>query len=184
MLYQSDQILLSHFFRRAAYYIPMNNYFLNYMLYKAPDAVSYIKGGPEFPGIRGIARFYATQEGVLVYTEMGGLPFDSARPYRIFAYHIHSGQNCSGNSQDPFADALDHYNPSGADHPYHAGDLPPLFGNYGYAWGAVLTSRFKLNEVIGKTIIVHQNPDDFTTQPSGNSGQKIACGTIEKYSMG
>ena len=41
------------------------------------------------------------------------------------------------------------------------------------------TDRFTLPDVIGKTIIIHSNPDDFTTQPSGNSGAKIACGAIQ-----
>jgi len=35
-----------------------------------------------------------------------------------------------------------------------------------------------LSEVIGKTVIIHGNPDDFTTQPSGNAGEKLACGLI------
>ena len=43
-----------------------------------------------------------------------------------------------------------------------------------------LTERFNIDEIIGKTIIIHSNPDDFTTQPGGNSGTKIACGLIKK----
>ena len=43
-----------------------------------------------------------------------------------------------------------------------------------------LTDRFKLKDVIGKAIIIHSMPDDFTSQPSGNSGEKIACGIINK----
>lgn len=99
--------------------------------------------------------------------------------FRIYAYHIHSGAKCTGNAEDPFKDTLQHFNPQNNGHPYHAGDLPPLFGNYGFAWNAVFTARFKISEVIGKTIVIHANPDDFITQPSGNSGTKIACGVIE-----
>lgn len=40
------------------------------------------------------------------------------------------------------------------------------------------TERFQVHEVIGKTVIVHEKPDDFVSQPSGNAGQKIACGEI------
>lgn len=42
-----------------------------------------------------------------------------------------------------------------------------------------MTDRFTVNEVIGKTVIIHLHPDDFATQPSGNSGEKIACGVIK-----
>jgi Cu-Zn family superoxide dismutase len=92
--------------------------------------------------------------------------------------HIHEGGSCTGNAADPFADAGSHYNPEGCEHPAHAGDLPPLFSNRGTAWGAVLTDRFSVGEISGKTVIIHLNPDDFTTQPAGNSGAKIACGVI------
>lgn len=79
---------------------------------------------------------------------------------------------------DPFADAMSHYDPRGCAHPYHAGDLPPLFGNNSFALSVFLTDRFSVHEVIGRTVIIHDHPDDFTTQPSGNSGTKIACGVI------
>ena len=62
----------------------------------------------------------------------------------------------------------------------HAGDLPPLFGNHGFAFAVFLTDRFSVREVLGKTVIVHLKPDDFTTQPSGSAGEKIACGEIRK----
>ena len=45
---------------------------------------------------------------------------------------------------------------------------------------SVLLNKFSINEIIGKTVIIHDMPDDFTTQPSGNSGTKIACGVIQK----
>ena len=80
--------------------------------------------------------------------------------------------------RDPFADAGAHYNPHNCRHPYHAGDMPPLFSNGGFAWMAFYTERFKTDEIIGRTVIIHDLSDDFTTQPSGNSGKKIACGEI------
>ena len=43
---------------------------------------------------------------------------------------------------------------------------------------SVLINKFTVNEIIGRTVIIHSQPDDFTTQPSGNSGKKIACGEI------
>ena len=63
---------------------------------------------------------------------------------------------------------------------YHAGDMPPLFGTDRFAFSAFLTDRFSAEEGIGKTVIIHDSPDDFTTQPSGNSGVKIACGVIRR----
>ena len=45
---------------------------------------------------------------------------------------------------------------------------------------SVLINKFKIKDIIGKVIIIHYMPDDFTTQPSGNSGTKIACGKIQK----
>jgi Cu-Zn family superoxide dismutase len=98
----------------------------------------------------------------------------------LLVHHIHEGGKCSGNENDPFADAGTHFNPYNCAHPEHAGDLPPLFGNKGYAWSSVLTNRFTVSDVIGRTVIIHSRPDDFTTQPAGNSGEKIACGVIRR----
>jgi len=96
----------------------------------------------------------------------------------VFGFHIHGGSSCSGNRTDPFAAAGEHYNPRGCEHPFHAGDMPPLFGNNGYAFQIFLTDRFSVNEIIGKTVIIHSGPDDFASQPGGNSGERIACGQI------
>ncbi len=49
---------------------------------------------------------------------------------------------------------------------------------HGYAFSIFLTDRFLLSEVLGKTVIIHGNSDDFTTQPSGKAGDKLACGVI------
>lgn len=144
-----------------------------------PQAVARITGSESYPDISGTVRFYQTGWGVIVWAEVNGLPLPE-RPYQeqIFGFHIHKGTDCAGNMDDPFADAMSHYNPGGCEHPYHAGDLPPLFGNHGFALSLLLTDRFSVDEVIGRTVIIHDHPDDFTTQPSGNSGTKIACGVI------
>ena len=153
------------------------------ILRKDPQAMAYIKGSYAYTSVFGTVRFYQTEGGVLVYAQIKGLP-DSASPCRgrIFGFHIHEGTACSGNTSDPFADAMTHFNPCGCDHPYHAGDLPPLFGNDGFALSIFLTNRFSIDDVAGKAIIIHDQPDDFTTQPSGNSGTKIACGIIRMIS--
>jgi Cu-Zn family superoxide dismutase len=56
--------------------------------------------------------------------------------------------------------------------------MPPLFAANGHAFSAFLTDRFSINDIIGKTVVIHDSPDDFSTQPSGNSGSKLACGQI------
>lgn len=96
----------------------------------------------------------------------------------VFIYM--NGTSCSGNLEDEFADAKSHFNPNNCVHPFHIGDLPPLIENNGYAYMSVLINKFKIKDIIGKVIIIHDMPDDFTTQPSGNSGKKIACGKIKK----
>lgn len=117
----------------------------------------------------------------MVYVEVRGLPQEEgACAGRFFGFHIHEGTDCGGNEEDPFADAMSHYDQNGCEHPHHGGDLPPLLGNNGLAAAAFLTNRFFVEEVIGRTIIIHDHPDDFTTQPSGGSGIKIACGVIQR----
>ena len=146
-----------------------------------PQAQASIAGSESFPDITGWVRFYQTNQGVIVYAEIGGLP-QSSQPCqeRIFGFHIHQGADCGGSGDEPFPHAMSHYNPMDCEHPYHAGDLPPLFGNDGLAVSAFLTDRFLVEDVIGKVVIVHDRPDDLTTQPSGNSGTKIACGVIQR----
>lgn len=151
-------------------------------LRQRPQAVARIRGSAAHPAIVGLARFYQTPFGALVAAEVSGLPVPG-EPCKspVFAFHIHSGGACTGNERDPFADAQGHYDPGGCPHPYHAGDLPPLFGNNGFAFGVALTDRFTVDEVVGRTVIVHAMPDDFTAQPAGNAGQKIACGAIRAW---
>lgn len=146
-----------------------------------PQAMASITGSESYPSISGIVQLYQTNSGVIVLAEISGLP-KSENPCqsRIFGFHIHKGTDCGGNMDDPFAGAMSHYNPNGREHPHHAGDLPPLFENNGLALCAFLTNRFSVDEVIGRTVIIHDHPDDFTTQPSGNSGTKIACGVIRR----
>ena len=144
----------------------------------SPDAIAEIRGR----GIFGLARFFTTPYGVLVVTRVDGLPRASGRcSAPIFAYHIHEGTRCTDGAPAPFAGAGGHYNPDGCPHPAHRGDLPPLFGAGGMAFSAVLTDRFTVNEVLGKTVIIHADPDDFTTQPAGNAGRRLACGEIKTW---
>ena len=150
------------------------------LLRRQPEASAVISGSDKYPDIEGTVKFYQTPFGVLTVTEVSGLPYYTAPcSGHIFAFHIHRGDSCTGNQTDPFANALTHYDPDSCPHPYHAGDMPPLFGSAGYAFSAFLTDRFSVGDIIGRTVIIHSGADDFSTQPSGNSGEKIACGLIE-----
>lgn len=144
------------------------------------SARAFVKGSSNYREVDGVVSFYEIGRGLIVSAEFRGLPTrDSGCPESIFGFHIHNGTICSGNAEDPFADADGHYNPNQCPHPAHAGDLPPLFGSRGYAWLAFYTGRFKISDILGKAVIVHRQPDDFTSQPAGNAGEKIACGLIK-----
>ena len=152
------------------------------MLRQQPQAYARIRGGDACPGIAGTVFFYQTVRGAVVAAEVSGLPQPPVRcASGIFAFHIHAGSVCSGTPEEPFSNALSHYDPGSCPHPYHAGDLPPLFGNSGYAFQVFFTDRFSVREILGKTVIIHANPDDFTTQPAGKAGQRIACGEIRAF---
>ena len=131
---------------------------------RRPGAVACV--GSQHSNVMGTVQFYETPFGVLVRAEIDGLP----SPSGIFAFHIHENTDCENPGT--------HFNPGNQPHPYHAGDLPPLFSANGRAFSLFLTDRFSLRQIICKTIIIHSMPDDFTTQPSGNPGKILACGQI------
>ena len=142
---------------------------------KCPDAVAQIRGGMEVPKLSGCIRFYQQKGCVLIVAEIFGLPRENETGF--FGFHIHQGESCSGTD---FSETGSHYNPVDQVHPKHAGDLPPLMCCRGNAYLAVKTDRFTVHDIIGKTVVIHSDPDDFHTQPAGNAGRKIACGVICK----
>lgn len=148
---------------------------------RRPNAVALIKGSSAYPDIYGRVYFYGVPCGVVVRAEIRGLPIKTGTCAQNFlGFHIHAGAECSGNNTDEFASSLAHYNPDNCMHPYHAGDMPPLLSANGRTLSVFLTDKFTVDEILGKTVIIHSSPDDFMTQPSGNSGEKIACGVIVK----
>lgn len=108
---------------------------------------------------------------------VSGLPREGETGF--FGLHIHQGENCSGAD---FSGIGSHYNPSEQAHPEHAGDMPPLLWCRGNAYLSVRTDRFSVIDIIGRTVVIHSDPDDFHTQPAGNAGKKIACSVIRKRS--
>ena len=102
-----------------------------------------------------------------------------------YGVHIHSAGRC-----DPpgFESAGPHWNPSGRQHGrlnpmgWHLGDLPNLaVGSNGAGAAEFTVADASLNDLLdadGAALVVHAGPDDYRTDPSGNSGARLACGVI------
>ncbi len=132
-----------------------------------PDLSAKIMG----QNIKGNAYFWGTNYGVVCLFDVFGLPAG-----KFLGLHIHEGTTCDNGD---FMSAGGHLNLDNTQHPNHTGDLPPLYTNNGHALMAVLIDKFTLNDIKNRTIIIHSQPDDFTSQPSGNSGSRLACGVIK-----
>jgi len=103
-------------------------------------------------------------------------------------FHIHEKGDCgsgdgmsTGGHFNPLAKP--HGNPVVPDH--HAGDMPMLVadasGNAALIVELdVMTVGSGITDIVGRGLIVHKDPDDFTTQPTGNSGARVACGVITR----
>jgi len=149
-------------------------------------ATARIKGGPLRPQISGTVQFQNLQNGTWVCVEVNGLPpyqpaSGNQSPVGPHGFHIHEFGNCEvGDPQNPFQAAGGHWNPTNQPHGNHAGDFPVIFSNNGYSKMCFYTGAFKPDQVVGKSVVIHENPDDYRTQPAGNSGKKLACGVIEK----
>ena len=136
----------------------------------------------------GSVSFVETQAGVvLVRADVRGL-----RGSGEYGFHVHEKGDCS--SAD-FTSAGGHFNPGGKPHAHHgkperhAGDLANLKadseGNATYAFETkLLTVTSGPNSVVGRAVVIHANPDDYTSQPAGNSGPRIACGLIRAVDEG
>jgi Cu-Zn family superoxide dismutase len=130
--------------------------------------------------------FYAAGKGVLLKATLDGLPSGE------HAIHIHETGKCDAPD---FESAGDHFNPTGASHGYlsgkshHAGDMPnfnasgserfEIFNESVTLDEGSKTSLFKSG---GTAVVVHSDPDDYTSQPSGDAGSRIACGVVERGS--
>lgn len=127
----------------------------------------------------GTVRFSQQGNQVRVVASVSGL-----KPNQEHGFHVHEKGDCSS------ADGMStggHFNPMG--HPHgpqgsqrHAGDMPSLKADASGRADAtfVLDGVTLLGDkgLMGKGVIVHAQPDDYTTQPTGNAGARIACGVI------
>ncbi len=157
-------------------YHTSNRTLLNILNRNQPQAIAQIQGSGAYPTLSGAVKFYnVPYRGILVEAELFRLPAGAQGDEdSFFGFHIHENGDCSG----AFENSGGHYNPENTEHPFHAGDMPPLMSNNGYAWTAFFDSRISIPDILNKSVIIHRMPDDFTTQPSGNAGEKIACGII------
>lgn len=135
--------------------------------------------------ISGRITFHETERGVMVHAMVRGLtPGDHG-------FHIHEGTTCDPNSTPPFASAGGHFNPTLDPHgapgpmPHHDGDMGNLHADRKGKANLVMVlddPRFTMSgptSILNHAVIIHANPDDLHTQPTGSSGGRVACGIIE-----
>jgi Cu-Zn family superoxide dismutase len=129
----------------------------------------------------GTVRFRQAGDKVQVSGEITGLA-----PGREHGFHVHEKGDCSSPGAES---AGGHFNPAGGAHgmhgmgAHHAGDLPSLRADAaGLARFSFETTALGVGsgaaDVVGRGLIVHRDPDDFKTQPTGNSGPRLACAVI------
>ncbi|MBO9649181.1 MAG: superoxide dismutase family protein [Variovorax sp.] len=131
----------------------------------------------------GKVTFTPLDHGVRVTGEVRGLP-----PGTEHGFHIHEKGDCGDNGNASGG----HFNPAGGTHGKfaapgsHAGELPSLVADAGgvakfsVEVHAISLTEGAANNVVGRAIVVHRDRDDFTTQPAGNSGPRVACGVITR----
>lgn len=129
--------------------------------------------------VLGQVTFIKVPGGIQIVADVEGLPEGE------HGFHIHEFGSCEGEGES----AGSHFNPTHSqhggpnNHERHAGDLGNITadanGHAHYEWVNSMISFEGENSILGRSIIIHSDPDDYTTQPAGNSGKKIGCGVIE-----
>ena len=142
-------------------------------------------GGAPMPLVNSAGQSIGT---VRAWQTAGGVSFHisaSALPHGLHGVHVHAVGRC-----DPpdFASAGPHWNPAGKKHGMnnpagpHAGDLPNVEVAANGVLSATVTvadaSMASLVDADGAALVIHANADDYVTDPSGNSGTRIACAII------
>lgn len=134
----------------------------------------------------GSATLVETPSGVLISLDLRGLPTGS------HGFHIHEKGVC--NAADKFMSAGGHFNPPGKKHGYmvsggvHPGDMPnQIVALDGRLRSDIINPNVTLTDRAGTlfgpdgtAIVIHDRPDDYSSQPTGNAGDRIACGVIKK----
>jgi Cu-Zn family superoxide dismutase len=152
------------------------------MTSRAPTAKATLQPNKD-SGVRGAATFTQKGDKVQLVANISGL-----KPNQEHGFHIHEKGDCS--SGDGMS-AGGHFNPLGKPHAHpstpdrHAGDMLALKADdYGNATLSIELDVITVAEgptgIIGRGLIVHAQPDDYNTQPTGNAGARVACGVIQK----
>lgn len=149
-----------------------------------PEAVANVAlVAPPGSNYGGRARIAQHGALVVVRVDMTGL-----QPNREYGLHVHEHGDCLGATA---AGIGGHFNPDGKTHgrpgrePSHAGDLPNLradgegFVTYVHQTNALSISGGPRN-IVGRSIVVSRDADDYSSQPDGNAGPPIACGFIRR----
>jgi superoxide dismutase, Cu-Zn family len=133
--------------------------------------------------VTGEAKFFSTGMETRVELEV-----ESTMP-GLHAVHLHQIGDCS---DDKAESAGPHWNPRGHEHgkldqpPAHLGDIGNIeVRQNGKGKLVFSTSRWSVgtnaeNDIMGKALVIHEKADDFTSQPSGAAGDRIACGVVRK----
>ncbi len=141
------------------------------------EAVAYLHGLGKNSKVTGVVRFQPVDCNIKVSTTISGLTANQAH-----GYHIHEFGDCSAADG---SSAGGHFNPGHESHAaptdkkHHAGDMGNLTADAkGNAQSESTLQCQPLEHLLGRSVVVHAKEDDFKTQPSGNSGDRIACGVI------
>jgi len=149
-------------------------------------AFSQINGSPLAPKLKGKVLFKDVPGGVEICIEVTGLPKYSSGTSTTpqigpHGFHLHIAGNCEiGDPKNPFQAAGAHYNPTKQPHGNHAGDFPVIFSNNGYFRMCFYSNKFSVFDILNKSVIIHQSPDDYQSESSGDAGKRIGCGIIKE----
>jgi superoxide dismutase, Cu-Zn family len=154
----------------------------------AESATATLQGAPTDTDFKGTITFTPEGNGVKVVAHLEGVDTDG-----MHGFHVHETGECThGEGDKHFTSAGGHFNPGGAEHacpptePRHAGDLGNIevTGGTGHLEeSTTLLSLSGPNSVVGKAIILHAKADDCKTQPTGDAGDRLACGVVTLGNM-
>lgn len=137
--------------------------------------------------------FSQTPNGVTITVQSTSGGSGSGLEPGLHGIHIHETGECDASGDTPFESAGGHFNPTGASHggledeDSHAGDLGNLEVDETGTFGLdIVTDKFALDpgaenslaDADGSAIIIHAGEDDLESDPSGESGDRVACGVI------